>query len=100
MRVDKVLVALVAVILATAAVITVVKMADTGGSEEPAPIVRTGTGNLSLVVVGIQGIESSVLERLVADGRLPNFGRLISNGASGRFDNFTKKAIPSATSFG
>jgi hypothetical protein len=85
MRVDRVLVALIVVVLVVAAVIAVVKITVPGDGES-APIVRAGTGDLSLVVIGIQGLEGSILDRLTAEGRLPNIAGLISIGATGKFE--------------
>jgi hypothetical protein len=86
MRVDRVLVALIVVVLVVAAVIAVVKITGSGGGDEPAPVVRAGTGDLSLVVIGVQGLEGSMLDRLTAEGRLPNIAGLISIGATGTFE--------------
>jgi predicted AlkP superfamily phosphohydrolase/phosphomutase len=86
MRVDRVLVALIVVVFVAAAVIAVVKVTGSGGGDEPAPVVHAGTGDLSLLVIGIQGLERSMVERLTSEGRLPNIGRLISDGATGTFE--------------
>jgi len=83
MRVEKILIALVAVVLVATAVIAVLKM--TGGEEEPVAIVPPEAGELSLMVIGIQGLEASIVERLTADGRLPNLARLIAGGATGSY---------------
>jgi predicted AlkP superfamily phosphohydrolase/phosphomutase len=83
MRVEKVLIALVVVVLVVTAVIAGLKM--TGGEEELPAVVTPEAGELSLVVIGIQGLEASMVERLVADGRLPNLARLIAGGATGSY---------------
>jgi len=83
MRVEKILIALVVVVLIATTVIAVLKM--TGGEEEPTAVVPTDAGELSLVVIGIQGLEASMIERLTADGRLPNLARLIAGGATGSY---------------
>jgi len=83
MRVEKTLVVLVLVVLAATAVVFGIKMS--GGEEEPAPVVVSGTGEASLLVIGIQGLEGSMLERLSAEGRLPNLTRLIDGGAMGGY---------------
>ena len=83
MRVEKILIALVVVVLIVTGVIAVLKV--TGDEEEPTAIVVPEAGELSLVVIGIQGLEASMVERLTADGRLPNLARLIAGGATGRY---------------
>jgi len=83
MRVEKILVALVVVVLIATTVIAVLKM--TGDEGEPAVIVPPEAGDMSLVVIGIQGLEASVVERLTADGRLPNLARLTAGGATGSY---------------
>ncbi|GIW44060.1 MAG: hypothetical protein KatS3mg077_1342 [Candidatus Binatia bacterium] len=40
-----------------------------------------------LIVLGIDGLDDRVLRRLVAAGELPNFGRLLREGASGTIRN-------------
>ncbi len=83
MRVEKILIALVVVVLIVTGVIAVLKV--TGGEGEPPAIVVPEAGELSLVVIGIQGLEASMVERLTADGRLPNLARLIADGATGSY---------------
>ncbi len=83
MRVEKILIALVVVVLIVTGVIAVLKV--TGDEEEPTAIVVPEAGELSLVVIGIQGLEASMVERLTADGRLPNLARLIAGGATGSY---------------
>lgn len=83
MRVEKILIALVVVVLIITVVIAVFKV--TGGEGEPTAIVVPEAGELSLVVIGIQGLEASMVERLTADGRLPNLARLIAGGATGSY---------------
>jgi predicted AlkP superfamily phosphohydrolase/phosphomutase len=83
MRVEKILIALVVVVLIVTGVIAVLKM--TGSEGKPPAIVVPEAGELSLVVIGIQGLEASMVERLTADGRLPNLARLIAGGATGSY---------------
>ncbi|MCK4679536.1 alkaline phosphatase family protein, partial [bacterium] len=83
MRVEKILIALVVVVLIVTGVIAVLKV--TGDEEEPTAVVVPEAGELSLVVIGIQGLEASMVERLTADGRLPNLARLIAGGATGSY---------------
>jgi len=89
MRVEKVLIALVIVVLAVAAVIAVVKM--TGGEEELPAVATPEAGDMSLVVIGIQGLEASIVERLTADGRLPNLARLMAGGATGSYETLGRR---------
>ncbi len=83
MRVEKILIALVVVVLIVTTVIVVLKV--TGGEVEPTAIVPPEAGELSLVVIGVQGLEASMVERLMTDGRLPNLARLIAGGATGSY---------------
>jgi predicted AlkP superfamily phosphohydrolase/phosphomutase len=83
MRVEKILIALVVVVLIVTGVIGVLKV--TGDEEEPTAVVVPEAGELPLVVIGIQGLEASMVERLTADGRLPNLARLIAGGATGSY---------------
>ena len=92
MSVEKILVALVVVVLVVAAVIVGIKM--NGGGDEPAPVVLAGEGDASLVVIGVQGLEASMVERLTAEGRLPNLARLISDGATGRYSTLGRTVDP------
>lgn len=89
MKTDRILIALSAVILIVAVVVFVSKLVTAAGDEEP-PVVSPPSGDVSLLVIGIKGIEESVVDRLLEDGRLPNFADLISRGARGRFATLGK----------
>ncbi len=84
MKVEKILIALVIVVLAVTAIITVVKV--TGGEDGLPAVATPEASDMSLVVIGIQGLEASIVERLTADGRLPNLARLMAGGATGSFE--------------
>ena len=92
MRVEKILFALIIGVLVVTAVIAGVKMR--GAEDEPAPVVLSGEGDVSLVVVGIQGLEASMVERLTASGRLPNLARLIAGGATGGYSTLGRNTDP------
>ncbi len=83
MGVDKVLIALIIVVLIVTAVVAGLKMM--GGEDEPPIVALPEAGDMSLVVIGIQGLEASMVERLTADGRLPNLARLMGGGATGSY---------------
>ncbi len=83
MRVEKILAKLIVVVLVATAVIAGIKMR--GAGEEPVPAIPSGEGDVSLVVIGVQGLEASMVERLAAEGRLPNMARMIAGGATGGY---------------
>ena len=84
MRVDKILVVLVVAVIAVTAVIAGFKMR--GGEEAPAVVAIPEAGDMSLVVIGIQGLEASMVEKLMVEGRLPNLARLVADGATGSYE--------------
>lgn len=84
MRVDKTLAVLVIVVLVITAVIAGFKMR--GVEEGPSDVVLPEAGAMSLVVIGIQGLEASMVERLMVEGRLPNLARLMADGATGSYE--------------
>jgi hypothetical protein len=82
MRIDRTLVILAAVIVAIAAVVGGVKLSRTGrlaGTEQDV------SGKLSLLVVGIEGLEISIVDRLSAEGHVPNLTRLMAEGTTAEF---------------
>lgn len=89
MKTDKILIVLSVVILIAAAAVFVSKLATTAGDEGPR-VVSSPSGDVSLLVVGIKGIEESIVNRLLEDGRMPNLAGLISRGARGRFATLGK----------
>lgn len=98
MRVDRVLVVLIVVVLAAAAIVVGVKLVGSRGPEvEPPSVVARGGGNASLVVVGIQGLERTIVEGLTEAGRLPNMAALIERGATGTFETLGRTVDPRIT---
>lgn len=87
MRVDRTLVILAAAVLAVAVAIVGVKMSRVERSQATPEV---AAGRLSLVVVGIEGLEPSILDRLSAEGRVPNLTRLMSEGVTAEFSNLGK----------
>ncbi len=89
MRTDRIILVSIVVVLAAAAIVAAPKFFGRGEAmETPAPPVRSG--QVSLLVVGIEGLELSIVERLAAEGRLPNLSRLMSEGALLSFDSLGK----------
>jgi predicted AlkP superfamily phosphohydrolase/phosphomutase len=90
MKIEKVLTLLIAVVLAAAVVVFVVKLSGSrGGPSEPVPVsVEAGSGNAELLVIGIQGLEPRLVDRLSKAGRIPNITSLMSRGAVGTYPNF------------
>jgi predicted AlkP superfamily phosphohydrolase/phosphomutase len=82
MKLDRILIAATLCVLAAAAIVGALKWK--GGAATPPPVV-TEPGTLSLLVVGVEGLEPSIIERLTAEGKLPNISRLLAEGASVRF---------------
>jgi predicted AlkP superfamily phosphohydrolase/phosphomutase len=89
MKTDRILIVISVVVLIAAAVVFVSKQATTSEDEVP-PVVADPSGEVSLLVIGIKGLEESVVDRLIADGRLPNLDQLIERGARGRFATLGK----------
>ena len=87
MKADRVLLALIVLVfVATVAVLVPRYLVQEEGST---PAVSE-PGSASLVVIGVEGLEMSIVERLVGEGMLPNIARLLSDGAVGEFDNLGK----------
>jgi len=84
MRLEKTLVIVVVVVFALAAGIAGVKMSRIERRPEAAP---PESGTVGLVVVGIEGLELSIVDRLAEEGRLPNLKELMREGATGEFAN-------------
>ena len=81
MKLDRFLLAATLCVLAAAVVIGALKWKD---RTTPAAVVPE-PGAASLLVVGVEGLEPSIVERLVAEGKLPNMSRLLAEGAVVRF---------------
>lgn len=87
MKLDRTLVILALAVLAVAAVVGGIKMSRIErGPATPSDV----SGTLSLMVVGVEGLEISILEKLSAEGRVPNLTRLMTEGATGEFTNLGK----------
>ncbi len=91
MRFDRVLAVLVLVVLVAAATVFLSKRAsvsvDTGSAPE-VPAAQAGT--LSLLIVGIEGMDLSIADRLIKDGKMPNLEALMSEGATQKFTTLGK----------
>jgi len=84
MKTDRALLVLVIAVLAAAAIIYAMKRSP----ESPEPVVAEDrAGDLELVVVGIEGLEPSIVERLAAEGRMPVMADLMERGAAIEFTN-------------
>ncbi len=91
MKADRILLALVVLVfVATVAVLVPRYLAD----EEEPTTATSESGSASLVIIGVEGLEMSIVERLVGEGRLPNIARLLSAGAVGEFDSLGKDVDP------
>jgi hypothetical protein len=87
MKLDRILSILIAAVIVIAVVIGGVKWSQLKRTPaEP----RTPAAKLSLLVVGVEGLDLSVVERLSREGRLPNITRLMEEGATGVFTNLGK----------
>ncbi|MFH1502319.1 MAG: alkaline phosphatase family protein [Candidatus Eisenbacteria bacterium] len=88
MKIDRLLVALICVALAAAAIVFVSKRSP--ASDEPAATIEVKGGDLSLLVVGVESLDLSIVERLSDEGRLPNLTALMDAGAVGEFGTLGK----------
>ena len=59
-----------------------VEAADVARSPRPA------AGGTPIIWLGLDGLEWELLDRLAAEGRMPNWSRLVAEGASGRLTSF------------
>jgi len=66
-------------------------LASCGGLPEPA-----GTFKQKAVVLGFDGMDPRLVERYMADGKLPNFSRLARAGGSHRLETSTSPESPTA----
>jgi len=90
MKIEKVLTLLIVVVLIAAAVVAVVKLTGSRPAQVESPPVSEapGDGSARLLVIGIQGLERTMVDRLSETGRLPNIAGLVSRGASGIYPTF------------
>ena len=82
MKLDRLLLLATLCVLAAAGIIGAFKWKD---RTAPPPVAVPESGRVSLLVVGVEGLEPSIFERLVAEGKLPNLSRLLAEGALIRF---------------
>jgi predicted AlkP superfamily phosphohydrolase/phosphomutase len=88
MKLDRTLLLIAVIVVVIAAAVGGVKMSRVGrGPKAPAG----ASGTLKLLVVGIEGLEISIVERLSAEGRLPNLTRMMEEGATGEFESLGKQ---------
>ncbi len=84
MKTNGVLAALIGIVLVAAAIVVGVKLR--AADAEPEHVVAVPTaGDVSLVVIGIRGLDEDLVERLGSEGKLPNMTALIARGASGTY---------------
>ncbi len=89
MKTERILIVLIIVVLAAGLFVLVPKISRR--QEAPAPVAGdVAPGSVSLLIVGIEGLEQSIVERLVAEGRMPNLARLMTEGAVGGFPTLGK----------
>lgn len=81
MKRDGILLLLVVVVAVAAVIVFVSKR----GGDEVAAVAPPVEGELSLLVIGIEGLEPDLIERFAADGGVPNLAALMERGAAGRF---------------
>ncbi len=81
MKRDRILILLIIVIVAVALTVFMSKR-DAGTTQDA---VAPGEGSISLVVIGIEGLEPELIERFAATGELPYLTALMDEGAVGRF---------------
>ena len=90
MKADRLLTVLVVVLFAAAAVVFLMKR---GSPEAPPPaaMAEPEPDSLELLVVGIEGLEISVIEEAIAEGRLPHLAGLMERGATVEFDDLDRE---------
>ncbi len=92
MRFERITIALIIVLAVAAAVVWF--RPGAGGRAEKRERYATGPGNVRLLVLGVEGLEIDIVERLVADGRLPHIGNIMDQGAVQTFTNLGKTTDP------
>ncbi len=81
MKRDRILILLITIVVVAALAVFMSKR----GGETTQDDVVAGEGTLSLIVIGIEGLEPELVERFSADGGLPHLSSLMEEGAVGRF---------------
>jgi len=92
MKRDQILLLLVILVAAAAVIIFVSK--QVGGGDVVVDGGETAEGSLSLVVIGIEGLEPRLIERFSEGGGLPNLSLLIESGAFGEFASLERGIDP------
>ncbi len=84
-----------AVMLALVAIVAVavVWFLRARGDEVSPPETR-GAAATRVILIGVDGVDWERLERLVLDGRMPNLGRMMEDGASGLLRSFPPYVSP------
>jgi predicted AlkP superfamily phosphohydrolase/phosphomutase/Flp pilus assembly protein TadD len=64
---------------------------------EAADVARTprpSSGRAPVIWLGLDGLDAELLDRLAAEGKMPNWKRLVSEGSSGRLSSFVPILSP------
>jgi predicted AlkP superfamily phosphohydrolase/phosphomutase len=93
MKAERILVGLIVAVLVAAAAVWGAKRVARGG-REGSPETASVRGSLSLLVVGVDGLDWDIFTRLSAEGRLPNLTKLMDEGAVGRFADLGRDTAP------
>ena len=97
MRFERVVIVLIVIVAVAAAFVWFGRGRTGPATELDRPTAATepdrptaAAGEAALLVVGVEGFEMDIVERLVAEGRLPRVGRLLDDGALQTFANLGK----------
>ncbi|MBC8450739.1 alkaline phosphatase family protein [bacterium] len=92
---ERILGVLIAAVLVAAAVVVVTKTRapESGIESAPAPA-PLETGAVSMLIIGIEGLEPSLVARFSERGQLPNLTRLMQEGVSGEFQALERGIAP------
>ena len=93
MKLDRALAVAAVCLLAAAVAVGVGKWRGASHRQAP-PRLDAEPGSASLLVVGVEGLEPRVYERLLAEGKLPNLARLVSGGAVVMFPSLAQGTDP------
>ncbi len=92
---EKILGVLIAVVLVAAVVVVVMKTRAPEGEVESAPTpAALETGTVKMLIIGIEGLEPSLVARFSERGQLPNLARLMEEGVSGEFPALERGIAP------
>ncbi len=87
MKRDRTLLLLIIIVALAALFVFISKRGGIGESQDA---LSPGDGSLSLVVIGIEGLEPELIQRFAEDGGLPHLSALMEQGATGRFPSFER----------